>query len=64
MHISVRAHSATVRFDDGSTVLRDNSASAKTICSIGSCDIGVNDDEDSGWMLVGISAKGKRIKAV
>ena len=62
----VGAHSATVRFDDGNgtTVPCDNSACAETICSIGLCDNGVQDDEDSGWTLVGISAKGnKQIKA-
>ena len=65
----VRAHSATVRFDDrngddgnGTTVSRDNSACAQTICSIGSCNNGVGDDQDSGWTLVGIHPKGKRFK--
>ncbi len=47
----------TVRCDDGvdgdgATVPRDNTASTKTICSIGSCASCVLDDDDLGWTIV------------
>jgi hypothetical protein len=47
----------TVRCDDGvdgngATVTRDNTASTKTICSIGSCASYVLDDDDLGWTVV------------
>ena len=47
----------TVRCDDGvdstgATVPRDNTASTKTICSIGSCASYVVDDDDLGWTVV------------
>ena len=50
--------SPTVRCDDGgadgdnATVSRDNTASKKAICSIGSCASNVLDYDDLGWTIV------------
>ena len=65
MHVFVRSYCATVgkidgptvRCDDGvdgegAIVPRDNTASTKTICSIGSCASYVLDDDDLGWTVV------------
>ena len=58
LNTGVRSYYATDVGIDGTTVSRDNSASLKAICSIGSC----SDAEDLGWTVVGTYANKTKTK--